>query len=66
VLADLLPDGRFDNRHEPDKLADAVISLARGLRVGPRRPEWAAALRGGAAVLSGGAAVVAASPKEAA
>jgi len=38
VRADLLREGRFDNRHDPDKLAAAVVSLARGLRVGPRRP----------------------------
>jgi uncharacterized cofD-like protein len=31
-VADLVPDGEFQNRHDPGKLAEAVVSLARCLR----------------------------------
>jgi uncharacterized cofD-like protein len=34
VVADLVPDGAFANRHDPDKLARLVVSLARSLRRG--------------------------------
>lgn len=44
--ADLVPDGAFQHRHDPDKLAEAVVSLARCLRRQPRAtvsystPRW--------------------------
>lgn len=36
LVADLLPDGPFLCRHDPGKLADAVVSLARSVRRRPR------------------------------
>jgi uncharacterized cofD-like protein len=40
IVADLLPEGPFLNRHDPAKLAEIVVSLARCLR---RRPSPAVA-----------------------
>jgi uncharacterized cofD-like protein len=51
IVADLLPDGGFVNRHDPAKLARAAVSIARCLR--PRR---AAAMEEDAAAAADAAA----------